>query len=673
MRQVNHFAGCIRAIFCLLAGASFLSVGLVRAQSQSSGQESQPSFLIFKYQHIVGKEIDDCGQRLPTRCRAHFQLDFTGSSIALDAEIQTGPAFRPVSYSAKGSNSTRSFLDVKVNVEGNQATVRDNGVTRTVQLPAKFFTLQEDVPFPAQQLLFSYWQHNGKPAIIALLPEGQACIRYRGHDKFLEYDAEALTRYTFHGVTWGNETVWVNGRAEIVAIVGADAEEDRIEVVRPRYEPFLKDLARRAAADAVADLEQAAQDVQPVASGTFALVHATIIQLATGDLQRDVTVLISNGKIAAVGANLKIPAGTKTVYAAGKFVLPGLWDTHAHFEQWEWGPAYLASGITTVRDVGNEIEFLMPIRESLNNGRGLGPRMHAAGLIDSDPGSLTSEHAEDSESARAIVGRYHRLGYEEIKIYQSLKPELIPAVTAEAHRLGMRVTGHIPSGTDALSAVRDGMDQINHVGFLTRVMRPQGATTVQADSQEAQAAVRLLLEHHTVVEPTLARGEFNGHPRRAPFSQLEPSVAFLPPELAVILNNAGVDEDREVPTAAGLQAALDTTKILHDAGVPILAGSDQVVPGFSLHRELELLVRAGLSPLEAIRAATTVPAKIFGIADTGEIASGQRADLVILDANPLDDIRNIRRVHLTVTAGKAYDPNLLRQMVDIRPPAPNQQ
>jgi len=114
-----------------------------------------PSFLIFKYQHIVGKEIDDCGQRLPTRCRAHFQLDFTGSSIALDAEIQTGPAFRPLSYSAKGSNSTRSFLDVKVKVEGNQATVRDNGVTRTVQLPAKFFTLQEDVPLLAQQLLFS--------------------------------------------------------------------------------------------------------------------------------------------------------------------------------------------------------------------------------------------------------------------------------------------------------------------------------------------------------------------------------------------------------------------------------------------------------------------------------------------------------------------------------------
>lgn len=301
-----------------------------------------------------------------------------------------------------------------------------------------------------------------------------------------------------------------------------------------------------------------------------------------------------------------------------------------------------------MRDVGNEIEFLVPIRQSLNSGRGLGPHMHAAWLIDSDPGSLTSEHAEDAERARAIVQRYHSLGYEQIKIYQSLKPELIPVVAAEAHRLGMTVTGHIPTGTDALSAVRNGMDQINHISFATRVMRGPGSTGVRADSEQAQAAVGLFLERHTVVEPTLARSEYNGHPRRRPFSDLEPSVPFLPPPLAVILNNAGVTQDREQRSAASLQTALDTTRILHDAGVPILAGSDQVVPGFSVHRELELLVRAGLTPLEAIRTATTIPAKILGISDIGAIKAGERADLVVLDANPLDDISNIRRVYLTV-------------------------
>src|ERR1700693_69375 len=257
-------------------------------------------------------------------------------------------------------------------------------------------------------------------------------------------------------------------------------------------------------------------------------------------------------------------------------------------------------------------------------------------------------------NARAIVQRYHLLGYEQIKIYQSLKPELIPVAAAEAHRLRMTVTGHIPTGTDALSAVRSGMDQINHISFVTRVMRGKGSTGVRADSEQVQAAVRLFLERHTVVEPTLARSEYNGHPSRRPFSELEPSVPFLPP-IAVILNNAGVTRDREQRSAASLQTALDTTKILHDAGVPILAGSDQVVPGFSVQRELELLVRAGLTPVEAIRTATTLPAKILGISEGisegGAIKAGGRADLVVLDANPLDDISNIRRVYLTIIAG----------------------
>jgi imidazolonepropionase-like amidohydrolase len=430
----------------------------------------------------------------------------------------------------------------------------------------------------------------------------------------------------------------------------------------------LKEFAERAAADSVADLEGAELKAHPVALGTFALIHATVINPDTDAApQRDVTILVSDGKVISTGQDVTIPSGAEVIDIAGKFVLPGLWDTHAHFEQWEWGPAYLASGITSVRDVGNEIEFLMPIRQSLNSGRGLGPTVRAAGLIDSDAGSLTSEHAEDADTARAIVCRYHDLGYEQIKIYQSLRPELISVVTAEAHRLSMTVTGHIPTGTDALTAVRNGMDQINHIGFVTRVMRPQGATGVRADSPEAMQAIQLLLEHHIVVEPTLARGEFNGHPRRRPFGEIEPSIASLPPELAVILNNAGVTEDREARAAIALQTSLETAKILHDAGVPLLAGSDQVVPGSSVHRELELLVRAGLSPLEAIRCASTVPAKVFGVTDTGAVEAGKRADLVVLYANPLDNISNIRRVYLTVSRGKVYSPDPLWNIVDIHP------
>ena len=564
--------------------------------SATLAQSAEPTFLIFKYQHIVGKETDQCTEE-PTgrRCQSHFQLDFTGSSISLDADIHTDHSKRSISYVAKGANSTRSFIDLNVTVTGSEATIVERGATRRTPVPPRFFTLQQNIPIITQELLFSYWFAQGRPSTIPLLPAGEVRIRIRGTNQF---QAEQLTRYTVHGVTWGTETVWLNDKQEIAAVVGGDAEEDRIEFIRPRYRSALKDFANQAAADAVKDMEAAATQIRPIASGTFALTHATVIDPAkAGPPAHDVTVLVRNGKIAAVGRGIRVPPRTRSFDLTGKFILPGLWDTHAHFEQWEWGPAYLACGVTSVRDVGNEIEFLVPIRNSLNAERGLGPRMYAAGLIDSDPGSLTSEHAEDAETVRSIVRRYHDLGYQEIKIYQSLKPELIPVVAEEAHSLGMKVTGHIPTGTDAITAVRNGMDMINHINFAIRVMRPQGATRVSADSPEAQAALKVFLEHQTIIEPTLARSEFNLHPAQRPFSEFEPFVTRLPPELALILNNSGIDQAREERAAAAFRMALETTKILHDAGVPILAGSDQVVPGASLLRELELLVRAGLKPI----------------------------------------------------------------------------
>ncbi len=630
----------------------------------------QPTFLIYKYQHIVGKEIDQCADEISGRnCQSHFQLDFTGSSIALEAEIHTTRSFEPISYSAKGQNSTRSFVDLQVSITGRQATIIESGKTRQVTLPQSFFTLQQDVPVVTQELLFNYWQAHGQPPAISLLPAGEVHIRKRGTNQFAAN--QSLTRYTARGVTWGTETVWLNQQNEIAAIVGGDAEEDRVEFVRPAYEASLKEFVRQAAADAVADSEAAAKQLRLIANGTFALTHATIIDPKNGSTQRDATMFIRNGKIAAIGPDVRVPRGVQLLNATGKFILPGLWDTHAHFEQWEWGPAFLACGITSVRDVGNEIEFLIPLRNSLNAGEALGPRMYAAGLIDSDPGSLTSEHAEDAERARDIVRRYHELGYQEMKIYQSLKPDLIPVVTAEAHRLGMKVTGHIPTGTDALTGVRNGMDMINHISFVTRVMRPAGATTVTADSAEAKAAIDLFLRNHTIVEPTLARSEFNVHPKRKPFRDFEPSVTRLPPELAVILNNAGIDQSREDRAAIAFQTALDTTRILNEAGVPLLAGSDQVVPGSSLHRELELLVRAGLTPLAAIRAATVLPTKVLGITDSGSIEMGKRADLLVLDANPLDDISNVRRVRWSIIGGKVLDPSSLWRLVDIKPQSPN--
>src|SRR4029077_3852720 len=161
------------------------------------------------------------------------------------------------------------------------------------------------------------------------------------------------------------------------------------------------------------------------------------------------TVVVVDGRITAVGPSgrVAVPPGATIVNAAGKTVMPGLWDMHAHFEQVEWGPIYLAAGVTTIRDVGNELEFIVAARDAVAAGKGIGPRMLLAGIIDG-PGSngLGAVRAASPEEARQRVDRYHDAGFTQIKIYSSVSLDVLRAITAEAHRLGMTVTGHVPEG-----------------------------------------------------------------------------------------------------------------------------------------------------------------------------------------------------------------------------------
>ena len=204
---------------------------------------------------------------------------------------------------------------------------------------------------------------------------------------------------------------------------------------------------------------------------TLAIVGGTLIDGTGAAPVPDSAILIEKGRIVAAGprSTVKIPHGFTKIDARGKTILPGLWDMHAHFEQVEWGPIYLAAGATTVRDVGNEFEFITAVRDAIANGRGLGPRMLLAGVVDgSGPLALGVERVDTPEEAKMWVDRYHDAGFQQMKIYSSVKLEELKDVTAEAHRLGMTVTGHIPEGLNAYQGVDAGMDQINHVDYVGR-------------------------------------------------------------------------------------------------------------------------------------------------------------------------------------------------------------
>ncbi|MGH9704946.1 MAG: amidohydrolase family protein, partial [Candidatus Acidiferrales bacterium] len=381
-------------------------------------------------------------------------------------------------------------------------------------------------------------------------------------------------------------------------------------------------------------------------------------------------------------SQVKIPQNATVIDAHGKTLLPGLWDMHAHYEQVEWGPIYLAAGVTTARDLGNEFDYITQVRNALRDGHGIGPQLLLAGIVDGDgPMSIGITRVNTPAQARDWVDRYHDAGFQQIKIYSSMKLENIAAVATDAHRLGMTVTGHIPIGLNLFQGVEAGMDQVNHVQYIgdvvrkqlpensSRLQRVEALADVNLNSPEALRTIEFLKKHRTVVDPTLALMEmlFTVGPDR-PAASFEPGVNKAPAELREQLVNVG-PPGAILPLYRKVFAKyVEIVGALHRAGIPIIAGTDQTVPGHSLHREIELYVQAGLTPLEAIQAATIVPARVMKVdKEVGTIEPGKRADLILTRANPLEDIRNIRTVESVIANGRLYDCAQLWRSVGFQP------
>jgi imidazolonepropionase-like amidohydrolase len=276
--------------------------------------------------------------------------------------------------------------------------------------------------------------------------------------------------------------------------------------------------------------------------------------------------------------------------------------------------------------------------------------------------------------------RYHDAGFQQMKIYSSVKLEEVKVIAEEAHRLGMTVTGHVPEGLNAFQVIEAGQDQINHISYIANIMhdplpanadrkaRAEATIGIDFNSEAAQHAVAFLKSHGTVVDPTIALYEFSTATSEKPPASFEPGVTKVAPELEEQLTDVGPPSERSEMSEKMFEKELQVVGVLHRAGIPIVAGTDQTVPGHSLHRELELYVKAGFTPMEAIQAATLVPARVMGVEkEVGTVEAGKRADLIVVDGDPLADIRNTRNVELTITAGRVYNSADLWRSVGFKP------
>jgi imidazolonepropionase-like amidohydrolase len=453
--------------------------------------------------------------------------------------------------------------------------------------------------------------------------------------------------------------VWLTADGRLIAAVIPNALAP-IVAVTPGSTVTSDSLLAAAARHGVARVTPTAASVP---ADDIAIVGARVVPGDGRPVIEQATVVVRNGRISAVGPSgaTAVPRGTRVVDGAGLTVLPGLWDMHAHLKQVEWLPAYLAVGVTTVRDLGNEPGFLLGMRSSLRQGERVGPRILAAGLIDATPATGQpfigpARRADTPEVGRRLVRRYHALGYDQIKTWANIRPDVLRAVGAEAHRLGLRVTGHVPNGVDAVEGVHLGMDEIAHSGDLVAAMGAGGP-----EGGIGRRIIEALARAGTVVDPTLVVIRYGTRSRTAPLVTFEPCARDVPGELRAIWDGLASAPEDSAAGEATFRMALRTVGALHRAGVPLVAGSDQGIPGCSLLHELELYVRAGLTPLDAIRTATSVPARVMGLlADLGTIDVGKRADLLVVAGDPTRDIRALRATRHVVVEGRLLSPVALR-------------
>lgn len=625
----------------------------------------QGVFNLHKFEQLIGKETYTLS-RTPNEVTLKSDFKFTdrGTPVPLTASLTMEKDLTPRDFQIKGKISR--FSSIEDSVHGRTAG------TVTIPPGENFFDIQGYAPVSVQMMLVRYWHSHGSPKILKTLPRGEVQIQDQGTETFTVGSHKVqLHKLSVRGLIWGMESLWLDSQDHLIAAVSVDAEMDHFEAVADGYEDGLATFVAGAARDGMANLAKVASSFSSEPAAVTAIVGGRLIDGTGKPAIENAVVILKDGKIAAAGpaASNPVPQGAQIVDAHGESVLPGLWEMHAHFEQVEWGPIYLATGVTTARDVGNEREFIVAARDAIAAGKGIGPRLVMAGVVDgTGPFSLGVIRVDTPEQARDQVQKYKAAGFQQIKIYSSVKPEILKVVTAEAHRLGMTVTGHIPFGMNAIQGIEDGMDQINHVEYLTPLMVDPKSQTIDPDAPNVKKVIKLLLEHHTVVDPTLALMEVILHPLDHPISGFEPGILKVAPELQEGLETMGVPQPKAEQSAATFRAMETTVRVLHQAGVPIVAGTDQAVPGFSLDREIELYVQAGFTPMEAIQAATLVPARAMGMEkDSGTIEAGKRADVILVDGNPLANISDIRKVSTVFAAGKMYQPAALWSAVGFKP------
>jgi hypothetical protein len=434
------------------------------------------------------------------------------------------------------------------------------------------------------------------------------------------------------------------------------------------------------------------------ADPVLAFRHVNVIDATGSPVRPDMTVVVEGQRIVDLGksGHVQIPKSAKIVDASGKFLIPGLWDMHVHTIFGDWIPKdekiilplFVANGVTGVRDMGSDLEAVKQWRSQIAAGKLLGPRMIVAGpMLDGPtPRFPSSVPVSDSASGRKVVDDLKNAGVDFIKIQSLVPRDGYFAAASEANKLGITFVGHVPDAVRASEASSAGQRSIEHFtgvfegcstieDQLLKGRKTLGQNVATFNPERAKTLIALFAKNQTWQVPTLAweRGQWlvdeidlSQDPliKYAPVAWKNRTWAMFKKDILETM-----DTDPLPVRKRFVQMELEMTLAMFRAGVPFMAGTDtaagiHIFPGFSLHQELALFVEAGLTPMQALQTATLNPAKFLGTtANMGTVEKGKIADLVLLDANPLEDINNTRKIQAVVLAGRYFSRAQLDEML----------
>ncbi|NMM47789.1 amidohydrolase family protein [Marinigracilibium pacificum] len=509
-------------------------------------------------------------------------------------------------------------------------------------------------------------------------PSGKIILNNVAEHTF--YDTLNLKLVTYSGLGFTPELIWLDQNNQFFAYPSdwasfirngyKDLNEELLEITKKARNEYYNDQAKA---------------LTTTPDGKIIITNVRVFNSESKEVNNDKTVIIEGNKISQIlDSSDDFDSEGTIIDGKGRMLMPGLIDMHGHLNRAQ-GLMNIAAGVTSVRDMANGFD-LPEVADDFNSNAVIGPRiLIMSGFIDKTgpyAGPL-GKKVSTIEEALEAVDFYEDRGYQQIKLYSSIEPEWVKPIAERVHSYGMKLSGHIPSFMLAEEAIKDGYDEIQHVNMLalnflgdtidTRtpqrfIMVGKHAYNIDIESNEFQEFLKLMKDNDIVSDPTVSI-----------FEGMLTSKAGTPnPSFAMILDRLPIQVKRGfmtggLPIPEGMegkykesyQRLLDIVKAMYDYGITIVPGTDSMV-GFGLHTELENYVRAGIPADEVLKMATYTSANVCKRDDLGQIKKGMLADVILVNGDPTQNIKDIRNVDLTIKDGKIYDAEKLYSSIGIK-------